>query len=395
MAWRVLLTNHELDHRFGTQLYVRDVALGLARRGHTAVVFSPRLGDVAAELRDAGLAVVDDLERVGPPPDVIHGHHLLETAAAVTRFPGVPAIFICHGWLPWQEEPPRLPRVRRYLAVDARRRERVATALGIPPSEVEILPNFVDLARLPPRAPLPPTPRRALVFSNQSSAPGFLPAVRTACRHCGIGDLEVVGLAAGNCAADPGALLAGFDLVFARGRAALEAMAVGAAVVLCDAEGDGPLVTPANVAALRDLNFGFQALVEPHSARRLAAEIRRFDRTAAGAVQGWVREHCRIESTLDRLETIYEELVEDAETGTRLADPIADARAVAQLLLSLSARLDDHDALTHRARALAEEVALLHRTSALRARAWVLRSPRLRSVIGLLSRGLRPRRAAT
>ena len=394
MAWRVLLTNFELDRRGGTQLYVRDVALGLARRGHTAIVFSPRLGDVAAELRAAGIAAVDDLERVGAPPDVIHGHHFLETAAAVTRFPGVPALFICHGWLPWQEEPPRLPRVRRYLAVDARRGERVAAAVGIPPSEVEILPNFVDLARLPPRPPLPPTPRRALVFSNQSSAPGFLPAVRAACRQHGLA-LEVAGHAAGNCAADVGTLLAEFDLVFARGRAALEEMAVGAAVVLCDAEGDGPLVTPANVAALRELNFGFQALTAPHAGARLAAEIRRYDLAAAARVQRWVRERCRIEPALDRLEAIYAELVAEARTGARIEDPIAEGRAVARLLLNLSSRLDGHGAVSEHATALAEEVAHLHRTSALRARAWVLRSPRLRSLVGLLSRGLRMRRAET
>ena len=36
-----------------------------------------------------------------------------------------------------------------------------------------------------------------------------------------------------------------YDLVFAKARCALEAMAVGAAVVLCDTHGLGPMVTSA------------------------------------------------------------------------------------------------------------------------------------------------------
>lgn len=51
-------------------------------------------------------------------------------------------------------------------------------------------------------------------------------------------------------------MLGGYDLVFAKARCALEAMAVGCAVVLCDVGGLGPLVTRAQVQHLRRWNFG-------------------------------------------------------------------------------------------------------------------------------------------
>ena len=45
----------------------------------------------------------------------------------------------------------------------------------------------------------------------------------------------------------PEAILGDYDLVFAKARAAMEAMATGCAVILCDRVGAGPLVCRANL----------------------------------------------------------------------------------------------------------------------------------------------------
>src|SRR5687768_13409262 len=102
---RVLLTNRILAHRTGTELYVRDVAVELLRRGHLPVVYSPQLGPLAAEIRDCTVPVVDDLAKVADVPDIIHGHHGLETLTALLAFPGVPAVSVCHSWVGWADEP--------------------------------------------------------------------------------------------------------------------------------------------------------------------------------------------------------------------------------------------------------------------------------------------------
>src|SRR6186713_2778989 len=106
VSLRILITNHDLRQVGGTQLYVVDLATALLERGHQPVVFSTRPGTVSDQLRRATVPVVSRLENLAEAPDVIHGHHLLETAAAVLAFPRVPAVFVCHGWFPWQEEPP-------------------------------------------------------------------------------------------------------------------------------------------------------------------------------------------------------------------------------------------------------------------------------------------------
>ena len=78
-------------------------------RGHTPIAFSTVLGAVAGELTRSGVPVVDDLSLLGAAPDVIHGHHHLETLMAVLHFPTAAAINFCHGWLPWDELPLRHP----------------------------------------------------------------------------------------------------------------------------------------------------------------------------------------------------------------------------------------------------------------------------------------------
>src|SRR2546429_10010020 len=128
---RVLITNNTLALRAGSELYVRDVALGLLKRGHTPIAYSTELGEVAQELRTKTIPVVDNLDALSVPPDVIHGHHHLDTMTAMLRFPGVPAVYFCHGWLPWEENPPRFPRILCYVAVDHLCRDRLLFEHGI------------------------------------------------------------------------------------------------------------------------------------------------------------------------------------------------------------------------------------------------------------------------
>ena len=305
---RVLITCRELAVRAGSQLYTRDVAEELRRLGHSPVVYSPRPGEVAADLRSRGIAVIGDLDRLGAPPSVIHGQHHQEAMAAMLRFPGVPALYVCHGWLPWEEAPPRFPSLLRYVAVDALRRDRLVLEHGIPEERVSVLSNFVDLDRFRPRPPLPERPRRALLLSNQASSRTFVPRVERACAASGL-ELTVAGFAAGRPEARPEEILRSFDIVFARGRSALEAMAVGAAVVLCDVEGCGPLVGSGDFDRLRALNFGMGALRPPVEEGKLLTEIARYDPDDAARVRDRVRREAGRTEAVALLVELYEDLL--------------------------------------------------------------------------------------
>jgi hypothetical protein len=316
---RVLITNNTLAHRAGSELWVRDVAIRLLERGHSPVAYSRELGEVAAELRRATVAVVDDLDRMGTPPDLIHGHHHLETMTAALRFPAAPVVAVCHGWLPPQEAPVRFPSIRRYLAVDAPTRDRLVLECGIEPSRVEVLPNFVDLRRFPPRGPLPERPRRALVLSNLADEDGYLAVIRDVCRQAGI-EVDAHGLRLGRPLAAPEALIGEYDLVFAKARTALEAAAVGTAVIVCDEVGLGPMVDSRGLRRLRELNFGIRAMRREITAENLGRELARYDPAEAAEVSRRLRAEADLESTVDRLLALYAEVVEEQ---ARLGEPDA------------------------------------------------------------------------
>ncbi|HEV8484822.1 MAG TPA: glycosyltransferase [Blastocatellia bacterium] len=339
---RILITNNTLDSRAGTELYVRDVTTSLLARGHTPIAYSTTLGEVARELRSETIPVIDDLDSIAIAPDIIHGQHHLETMTALLRFPGVPAVYFCHGWLPWEEAPPRFPRILRYVAVDNTCRDRLVYEHGIPEDRIKVLLNFVDLERFKARGPLPPRPNRALVFSNNATEDSYVRMIRMVCERANI-KLDVVGLKANNPLERPESVLGAYDLVFAKGRAALESLAVGAAVVLCDLTGIGPLVTAGEFDRLRSLNFGIRTLRDQVSEEVIERRIATYDRQDAAEVSRRVRATAGREAAVDQIEEVYREVLREFRSTSK-SDPIEEQRAASAYLRWLTPRLKDQTA---------------------------------------------------
>lgn len=346
----ILIANDGLDRRAGTEVYVRDLALGLLRRGHKPIAFSTVLGEVARELRAATVPVIDDLNLLAVRPDVIHGHHHIETMMALLHFPETPAIHYCHGWTSWLDEPPHFPRILRYVAVDQTCRDRLLLRSGVPEERVRVLLNFVDMNRFRSRSQLPSRPKKALLFSNYASDETHLRIVREACARAGL-EFDVIGSSVGRPCAEPENVLGDYDIVFAKARAALEAMAVGTAVVLCDATGMGPMVTCAEVERLRGLNFGVRALSQPLDADRLAVEIGRYDRADATEVSKKIRADAGLEAAVSDLIELYDEVIAEYLARDNTDDAgAAEGRAAAAYLGRLKREIASHGAATIRMR---------------------------------------------
>jgi hypothetical protein len=143
--------------------------------------------------------------------------------------------------------------------------------------------------------------------------------------------LDVVGSGVGRSLADPGEVIAEYDLVFAKAKSALEALAVGTAVVLCDYRGLGPMVTRAEFDALRRLNLGYRTLRHPLAPERILREIERYDARDAAEVSLRVREEAGLETALDRLVALYDEVIREHEREAP-ADPAEESRAAAVYL---------------------------------------------------------------
>ena len=307
---RLLMTNNTLSARAGTELYVRDVALRLRELGHEVVCFTFDQGEVAEEIRAGGVQVVSSLARNLGPFDLIHGHHRFETMLAAMAFPEVPVLSICHSPSEriWQDAPSFFPNIVQYAAVDIACRDRLVKIGGLPEGEIPLLLNFADTRRFQSRGPLPAQPRTALVFSNYAHETTHLPALRQACEERGI-TLDAVGQAVGRVVERPEDLLPSYDLVFAKGRAAIEAMVTGCAVILADFFGVGPLITSDQLDYLRPLSFGHLAASESFSVELIAEQIHHYDAADAAEVSRRMRSEASLDGYMTGLLAVYEKAI--------------------------------------------------------------------------------------
>lgn len=316
----ILITNHGLDGRAGTELYVRDLALGLKAAGHTPVCFAPVLGIVADEIRAAGISVTDTLDGLDAP-DILHCHHHHTTALAYLAFPETPALFVCHGVLPWQEAPlARFSNIRRFAAVSEACRRKLLDA-GVPGDRIVLRLNGFDADRFKrgePAANDAGRKTRALLFSNIAQPADLQPFMR-ACGAQGL-TLDFAGRA-GKILGAPEDELPRYGLVFAKARAAIEAMASGCAVILADYGQIGPLVTTENFEALRQENFGIAAITDPPDEAVLREAIARIDWDDAAKVSARVRAEAPFTNTIADYLADYEAI---------RADGPADASRIAE-----------------------------------------------------------------
>jgi hypothetical protein len=275
---------------------------------------------------------------------------------ALLQFPGVPAVYFCHGWTPWEECPPVFSRIVRYIAVDQTCRDRLVFEHAIREDRIASVLNFVDLALFPSRRlPLPEKPARALVLSNNATSHTHLPAVQQACNDAGI-SVDCIGSGVNRISDRPGQDISRYDIVFAKARSALEAMAAGAAVVLCDEAGLGPMVTSENFDRLRVMNFGIRILRDQITPDALLARINQYNAGDATAVSRKVRETANIDSALQIILSIYNEAISEFKRQSCCIDPGEELRQASEYLRWISPHIKDVKRQAHNLNnALAEQ----------------------------------------
>ena len=302
--------------RTGAELFVRDAALALQARGHSVTVYAPIWGDMADELRAACVACVSDLQRVAHAPDLIVGNTRDETVACLAHFLGVPAMSICHDRTAPHGQPPLFSRIRQHVAVDDNCAERLSLEHGIARAAIAIVGNGVDLQRFRPRSALPAQPARAAIFSNYATESEETRTIRAACAAAGMA-LDVIGAGTGQQAKSPERVLGQYDLVFAKARAAMEAMAVGCAVVLYNENmGLGGMVSAAHLQRWHRWNFGRRLLQLPVSLASVGDAIRAYHPQDAALVSAYVREHASLQATVSALEALALQTVSDEAKRT-------------------------------------------------------------------------------
>ncbi|UVK53906.1 glycosyltransferase family 4 protein [Mesorhizobium sp. AR02] len=301
----VLIANIYLTGRSGTEIVTREVAFALMRAGHRPIVYAPGLGPIAEEIQARGIPVTDDISTIAADIDIIHGNHTQVTAIATARFPNAPALYFAHDFVAWHSAPPLLANVCKYVAVDDTVAERLQFEAGIPADRIVTLLNAVDTDRFAPGPPLPERPRRALAFAKNTQ---HLHAVRAACAERGI-ELDVIGASIGSIVSEPETLLPQYDLVFASALSALEAMACGRAVIVCDGRGLAGMARSDTWDGWRRRNFGLRVLQQRLSPEAIAAEIDRYDAVDAAEISSRTRQEASMSKWSNACLLLYREAI--------------------------------------------------------------------------------------
>jgi hypothetical protein len=334
---RILIAGHSLRTIGGVQTYERDLASWLLARGHSPIVYATELGDAARQILGRTIPVTDDLRSVTAPIDVIHGDSPVETMAALLHFSNTPAIFVCHGWGSLERTTPHFPRILRYVAVDDTCADRLLLRESIPSDKLSVLLNAVDVETFRQRPPLPVKPRRAIIFGNTAHELTFLPIIREACRRLSI-EVDVIGAAANSVAASPESILGNYDVAFAKAKCAMEAMACGLAVILCDRAGVGGMVRSSELDRLRRLNFGIRTLQKPLTTETILAELALYDAGDARRVSDRIRETASSDALHESLLSLYESVIDEHARGGLNGDWLAESRAASAFLHALATR---------------------------------------------------------
>lgn len=339
---KLLLTNHELDvAKGGTQAFIMDFASALKARGHEVAVYAPRLGPLAEELRGRGVPVMAEVRGSPFMPEMIHGQHHLPTMTALCAFPETPAIYYCHGYRPWEEQPPVHPRIRRYVGMAKVMTDWLAGATGRKPEEVAVVPNSIRLERFQQVRTLGLHPRRALVFGNTAISGENLAKLRQACEQRGL-TLDLVGATFGRATVAPQDLLPEYDVVFAVGRCALEALASGCAVIPFSSVGAMPMVLPDTFERHAEINFAVPETVRPLTVEFLVQNLEQFDSGRVAEVTRLVRSRLGFEQTCHQFEELYAHVREEWRVAARPAEG-EERAAVVTYLEALSGRVGSTD----------------------------------------------------
>jgi glycosyltransferase involved in cell wall biosynthesis len=322
---RILITNLFVANFTGSESVVELLADALSRAGHVPMIFAPTLGPQAERMQARGHIVVDRLAMLPQRPDVMHLQHITPALMALVAFPDVPAVFTCHS-ATLEVEAPRLhPQIRRYVAVDDFCRA-LCVKRDIPEDRLSVILNAVDLGRFKARPPLPLRPKAALMLTKTLEQQAL---IRAACAKAGL-TLDELGPATGQVSDQLEKVLPRYDIVFATARMALEAAAVGCAVVVADGRGFAGMLRTENLQAWRRLNFGAGLLTAPVTAAALDTAIAAYDAADAAEVCG----RLRVEASADDCAAAYLRLYTEA-TREPVAQDVSHAAATAVWLEDL------------------------------------------------------------
>jgi hypothetical protein len=261
-----VLANRILIHPGGTEVHLVTIGEQLQRLGHEVVLYAPELGPFADYARRRGLEVRGSLRELPERCDVVFAQDGIVAYELAERYPRALNVFRVCGDVYDFQLPPQLTGVLDLIVVLSERYERLARATAVTAPIVRLRVP-VDVSRLVPLGALRERVERAVLLGNYPARDDL---VREAWGPAGV-EVRRVGFT--DQSYDVAEAIADADVVVAKSRAALDAMACGRAVYVLDVFGGDGWVTPERYPALEADQFAGQATERVLDVASLAADL--------------------------------------------------------------------------------------------------------------------------
>ena len=265
---KVVVTAHDLALG-GTQTYALTVAEQLQRLGHDAILHAAEGGAAGRLAEERGLTVAETEADLPGDPDVVLAQDSMMSYRMADRFPETPQLFRCPNAIFDLQMPPQLPGIVGALVVLSERFARRLRALAVT-QDIVRMRQPVDTDLFAERSAIRDRPRRALLIGNYLHGQRrrmLIDAWESAGVECSVAGGQA------SITATPETAMADADIVVAKGKAALEAMACGRAVYVYDQYGCDGWVSPDTYPAFEADNFAGLATDRPAGPRLLLADL--------------------------------------------------------------------------------------------------------------------------
>lgn len=314
---KILITNHHLDSRAGSELFTATLAVELKKRNHQVSVFSPILGTISEEIKKNGVIVVDDLRMLKEEKfDIIHAQHNTIAILARSIFPNVPMIFMSHGVLPELEQSPSIDLgIERFIAVSEEVKENLINRGGAPEEKIVIVRNFVDTEIFYSKKSVNPNPKNLLVISNHYIE-DVKDVIESACADLGVAVLHI-GLP-DNPVVNVEKYINDADIVVTLGRGALEAMACERNVIVLDMHGGDGFVDEQNFFEIRKNNFSGRRFKRKYSIDDFKKEIKKYNPNLGKTLRGIIKIENNVDVIVGNLEDIYDEVSKEMDIKSQI-----------------------------------------------------------------------------
>jgi hypothetical protein len=360
---RLVLGNRLLNFAGGTETHLVTVGVELLRLGHEVTVYSPELGPFTDHAQERGLDVVDELRELPADCDVVFAQDGIVVYDLAERYPRAVTVFRVCGDVYDFQTPPQVEGVVDLVLVLSDRYARFAEACSVKAPLLRLrLP--IDVQRLVPLGTIREHPRRAVILGNY---PDRVQVVREVWERCGV-EVEQVG-GVGQQRYDLAEALASADIVVAKSRAALDAMACGRAVYVYDMFGGDGWVTPEAYPALEADHFAGQATDRVIGPAELERDLADYHPSMGTANRDLVLQHHRARDHVIELLAAVGEVAAPAERPSLPLRELGRLTALQWSWEQLARQWQHGHAAMHERLVDAEQRALLAEQAAAEARA--------------------------